>query len=60
MSDQEEIKLFGRIHQSIVSAQKRMLERKMKLGEQVVIADADGRPVTVTAEEAMKFFQSAQ
>ena len=60
MSEQEEIKLFDRIHQGIVSAQKRMLERKMKLGEQVVIADANGQPIKVTAEEASKIFRTRQ
>ncbi len=39
---------------------KRMLERKIKLGELVVIADANGQPVKVTADEAMKMFQSRQ
>lgn len=56
MSEQEEIKLFDRIKEGIISAQKKMLERKAKLGEPVVIADSDGQPLVVTAEEALRIF----
>ena len=31
-----------------------MLERKAKLGESVVYADADGNPYVITAEEALR------
>lgn len=34
-----------------------MLERKAKLGEKVVIADAEGRPIEVSAEEALPIYQ---
>lgn len=56
MSEQEEIKLFDRIKEGIISAQKKMLERKAKLGEPVVIADSDGQPLVVSAEEALRIF----
>ncbi len=55
MSEQEEIKLFDRIRDNIANAQRMMLIRKAKLGETVVIADVDGRPVEISAEEALRF-----
>lgn len=33
-----------------------MLIRKAKLGETVVIADVDGQPVEISAEEALRFY----
>ena len=58
MSEQEEIKLFDRIYQGIVSAQKRMLEHKTKRGERVILADANGLPKEVSAEEALRLFDN--
>lgn len=60
MSEQEEIKLFERIKESIAGAQKKMLERKAKLNETVVIADSNGMPVEVSAEEALHLFNSTE
>ena len=60
MSEQEEIKLFERIRQNIISAQKAMLIRKAKLGEPVIIADANGLPLKVSAEEALRLFDTPQ
>ncbi len=57
MSEKEEIKLFERIRESISNAQKKMIERKAKLGESVVIADADGNPIEISAEEALKLYK---
>ena len=57
MSEKEEIKLFERIRESISNAQKKMIERKAKLGETVVIADADGNPIEISAEEALKLYK---
>ena len=54
MSEQEEIKLFENIRKGILEAQRRLFERKAKLGENVVVADADGQPVTITAQEALR------
>lgn len=54
MSEQEEIKLFNRIRENIQQAQQRLFERKAKLGESVVIADDNGMPVTIKAEEYLK------
>ena len=36
---------------------KKMIERKAKLGESVVIADADGNPIEISAEEALKLYK---
>lgn len=54
MSEQEEIKLFECIRENIQQAQKKLFERKAKLGETVVIADENGKPVTVKAEDLLK------
>lgn len=56
MSEQEEIKLFERIRESISEAQRKMTERKAKLGETVIIADANGMPLEIAASEALKLY----
>lgn len=56
MSEQEEINLYRRIRESISNAQMRMLNKKMKLGETVVIADNNGMPIEISAEEAIDIF----
>ena len=42
-----------RILEGIKKAQRQMLERKVKLGEPVVYADADGTPYVISASEAL-------
>lgn len=42
-----------RILDGIRKAQRLMLERKAKLGESVVYADADGNPYVISAAEAL-------
>lgn len=54
MSEQEEIKLFERIKENIRQTQKTLFERKAKLDEPVVVADNNGEPIAVTAQEALK------
>lgn len=54
MSEQEEIKLFDRIRENIRDAQRKLFERKAKLGENVVIADENGQPFIVPAAEVLK------
>lgn len=54
MSEQEEIKLFKRIRENIQQAQRELFERKAKLGESIVIADDNGRPIIVKAEDYLK------
>lgn len=56
MSEQE-VKLTDRLLKGIRDAQRRMVERKAKLGEPVVIADADGKPKYISAEEAKKLYR---
>lgn len=54
MSEQEEIKLFERIRENIQQAQRKLFERKAKLGECIVVADENGHPITVKAEDFLK------
>ena len=54
MSEQEEIKLFKRIRENIQQAQRELFERKAKLGESIVIADDNGQPVIIKAEDYLK------
>lgn len=54
MSEQEEIMLFSRISEGIQTAQRRLYDRKAKLGEPVIVADADGQPIRISAEDAMR------
>lgn len=54
MSEQEEIRLFERIRENIWQAQRKLFERKAKLGEDIVVADENGRPVTLKAEVFLK------
>lgn len=54
MSEQEEIKLFEHIRRNIQQTQRQLFERKAKLGESIVVADENGKPVTVRAEDFLK------
>lgn len=54
MSDQDKIKLSDKITEGIREAQINLFERKAKLGESIVIADENGQPVTVKAEDFLK------
>lgn len=56
MSEEEEIRLFDRIREGIWEAQRRLYERKARLGEPVVIADEEGMPVEISGEEALRRF----
>ncbi len=60
MSEQEEIILFDRIRECISTTQRKMVERKALLGEKIVIADADGRPIEILASDALKLYQLKQ
>lgn len=53
MSTEEKLALAQKIESGIILARKRMLERKAKLGENVVIADSDGMPISVPAIELL-------
>lgn len=54
MSEQETIILFERIGEGIREAQRRLFERKAKLGETIITADAQGQPCEISAEEALR------
>ncbi len=54
MSDQDKINLADKITEGILNAQKALFERKAKLGESIVIADENGQPITIKAEDYLK------
>ena len=54
MSEQEKIDLITSLRRGMAKATRAMLDRKAKLGEPVIVADADGQPVRISAEDAMR------
>ncbi len=54
MSKQDEIIRLDKITEGIRKAQRLLFERKAKLGETVIVADEDGMPITISAEEALR------
>ncbi len=54
MSEQEKIDLITSLRWGMAKATRAMLDRKAKLGEPVIVADADGQPVRISAEDAMR------
>lgn len=58
MSENDRINLFNSIKEGLAKATRQMLERKAKLGEDVVIADLTGQPVTISAKEALKLLDT--
>ena len=54
MSEEEKLILSKRMRECIVAAQMRLYERKAKLGENVVIADSNGNPLTLPASELLR------
>lgn len=60
MSEKERIIFGNKIISNILKAQRELYQRKAKLGETVVIADAEGRPITVPAEEVLKLLEESQ
>lgn len=53
MSEQEEIRLFDKISKGLKQSYESLLRRKAALGQDMVIADADGQPVVVPAVELL-------
>lgn len=41
---------------ALQEAQRKLYERKAKLGETIIIADDDGMPVEISGEEALRRF----
>lgn len=56
MSEQEKINLYFRLKEAMKKSTKTMLERKAKLGETVIIANSDGKPIEISAEEALRLY----
>lgn len=54
MSEQEGIELYERIRENIRQAQRKLFERKAKLGENIVITDENGQPLVIKAEDYLK------
>ena len=54
MSEYEEMMLFEKISEGIKEAQRRLFERKAKLGENVIIADAEGYPIEIPAADLLQ------
>lgn len=59
MSEEERVIKSKRLLEGIRKAQLRMFERKAKLGESVVLADRNGKPYVISAEEALRRFSPA-
>lgn len=53
MSKEERLEMFAKIQAGMRKATVNMLIRKIKLGESVITADAEGNPIEITAEEAL-------
>lgn len=60
MPEQEKIDLYIRLKEGMKRATRQMLERKVKLGEPVVVADSDGMPLVISAEEALRRFNKEE
>ncbi|MDE6927369.1 hypothetical protein [Paramuribaculum intestinale] len=59
MNEKDEIKLFDDIREGILEAQREMLMRKAKLGELVVVADENGVPYSISADEALRLLDKS-
>lgn len=54
VSFEEKREFSRRLREGILLAQKRLFERKAKLGEEVIVADENGLPVAVSAAEMLR------
>lgn len=54
MSEKERIDLFNAIGCGIIKAQRKLFERSAKLGEELVFADEDGKPIRISGEETLR------
>ncbi len=52
MSEQDKMIMVQKIRDGVHKAQRLMIERKVKLGESVVIADSTGQPMRISAKNA--------
>ena len=54
MSEQERKDLRAKINQGLKQSYESLLQRKAALGQDIVIADANGQPVVVAAKELLQ------
>ncbi len=52
MSEQEQIAFSEKLNKALKESYYKMIDLKKKLGQTVIIADKNGKPIEVTAEEA--------
>ncbi len=52
MSEKEKIEFRDNINKALTESFYKMLDLKKKLGQTLIIADKDGKPIEVTPEEA--------
>ncbi len=52
MSEKEKIELSDLLNKSLKDSYHKMIDLKKKLGQSVIIADKNGLPIEVSAEEA--------
>lgn len=53
MSEKEELKLFDQISNGLKQSYESLLRRKAALGQDMVIADANGQPLVVPAADLL-------
>lgn len=53
MSEQEKIELFDKVSNGLKQSYEALLRRKAALGQDMVIADANGQPVVVAAADLL-------
>lgn len=54
MSEEEKINFRAKLNQGLKQSYELLLRRKAALGQDMVIADADGQPVVVPAKELLQ------
>ena len=54
MSEQEKINLRKKINQGLKQSYEALLQRKAALGQDMVIADANGQPMVISAKELLE------
>ena len=52
MSENEKIELNDKLNKALKDSYHKMIDLKKKLGQTVIIADKNGMPIEVSAEEA--------
>ena len=60
MSEQELNIQERLLSQALKESYEKMLMLKMKLGQKVVINDSEGKPLTISAEQAWDDYQKSQ